>query len=173
MEGNSLLVVLLVIVILLLIIFFVWWRMFFGFRGTAQPADFGTVPQPTETASPAGKVDPALVGTWESECLVPDLNSPWSEKHQFIINADGTAQHTRWSSSGHSCAPETTMVDKYTISTPSSGKVEFNLQEGTGPIGEDIYQVSGSALMFGHGFRGDHMPYTAETLNQYIVYKKK
>lgn len=175
MRGNSLLIILLVVIILLLVMLFIWWRMFFGFRGGDVSEEIIPENSTSEPMKPSASkkvtIDPALVGTWESDCLVPDAGSPWSEKHQFIINADGTARHTRWSSDGHACAPETTMVDKYKINTPSSGKIELTTLEGVGPS-EDIYQVSGNTLLFGHGFRND-LPYAKNTLNQYIVYKKK
>lgn len=176
-KGSTAVIILIVILIFLILIalglFFIW-RMFFASNGYPTPREFtsqySTPVRPDETAV-KGNVDPSLVGTWESNCLVPDLDSPWSEKHQFIINADGAAKHTRWSSGGHACSPETTMVDKYTVSTPSTGQIHFTLIEGVGP-GEDIYQVTGDTLLFGHGFR-NNFPYTENTLNKYIVYKKK
>ncbi|MCX6763016.1 MAG: hypothetical protein NT093_04545 [Candidatus Moranbacteria bacterium] len=175
MQGNSLLIVLLVVLILVITGLFLFWRMFFGFGGNTIPDEMLSKNAVSKTASSSAskkaKIDPVLVGTWESDCLVPDAGSPWSEKHQFIFNADGTAQHTRWSSSGHDCSPQTTMVDKYAVSTPSSGQIDFNLIEGTGSIPQDIYQVTGNTLLFGHGFRNT-LPYGAGTLNRYIVYKK-
>jgi len=125
-------------------------------------------------------MDKNLVGTWVSDCLVPDQNSPWSEKHQFVIKSDGTATHTRWSSGGHDCSPDTTMATNYTITIPSAGKINLTDTSGAGTL-YDIYQVSGNTLEFGHGFRNNE-PYpsangTSEaaritTLNNYIIYKK-
>lgn len=175
MRGNSLLIVLLVALIIVITGLFLFWKMFFGFEGNEISDEMlskNAVSKTTSSsASEKAKVDPALVGKWESDCLVPDAGSPWSEKHQFFFNADGTAQHTRWSSSGHDCSPQTTMVDKYTVSTPSSDQINFNLIEGIGPVSGDIYQVSGDTLLFGHGFRNT-LPYEDGTLNRYIVYKK-
>jgi hypothetical protein len=174
MRGNSLLIVLFIILIFIIAGLFLFWRMFFGFGQKTQTIDFeklSSLESPVKNTV-KNNLDPALIGTWESDCLVPDFDSPWSEKHQFIINSDGSAQHTRWSSGGHACSPETTMVDKYSVSTPSTGQIDFNLIEGTGPVSDDIYQVSGNTLLFGHGFR-NNFPYAAGSLNQYIVYKKK
>ncbi|MFA6099065.1 MAG: hypothetical protein WCV50_06045 [Patescibacteria group bacterium] len=130
----------------------------------------------TTTAS----VDAALVGTWESDCLVPDENSPWSEKHQFVINADGTAVHTRWSSGDHDCAPGDTLVNSYTIKTEQN-QIDLNDLENDAII-YDIYKIEGTTLRFGHGFRGDHLAYPQndgttstlriENLNDFIVYHK-
>ncbi len=177
-KGNAAVIIIIVILIFLILVgagIFIMWRMFFAFSDHPTPREFPNqyaTPESTTEMTVKGNIDPALVGTWESACLVPDANSPWSEKHQFIINADGTAQHTRWSSGGHACAPETTLVDKYVVSTPASGKIDFRLIEGIGPDAQDIYQVSGDTLLFGHGFR-NNLPYGAGTLNQYIVYQKK
>lgn len=171
-KGNAAVTIIIVLLILLVLVgagIFVMWRMFFGFQRNdiseeiiQKNAQSGSM---RSDVSQKAQVDPALVGTWESGCLVPDANSPWSEKHQFIINADGTAQHTRWSSSSHACAPETTLEDKCVVSTPASGRIDFRLIEGTGPDAQDIYQVSGDTLLFGHGFR-NNLPYGDGTLNR-------
>lgn len=182
-----------VIILILLFIFggFMFWRMFFGFPGSEadkiveqkllENQNQKNSATPSQNAQ-SSKINAALAGTWVSDCLVPDSNSPWSEKHQFVINADGTAVHTRWSSSGHNCSPDTTMIDKYTLTIPAKGQINLSDTE-KGAIIYDIYETDGSALYFGHGFRGDKMAYPAtfgdspskriNTLNRYIVYRKK
>jgi|GEM_PF-2800162 len=136
--------------------------------------------------------DSAIVGTWKTDCLIPDPNSPWAEQHTFTFKSDGTANHKR--STGDSCAAIAQDNDdsfKYTI--PSSGKINLTYvsSEGTmasamNPVGQtiyDIYQISGSTLLLGHGFRGDNLSYTGkagvseadriDSLNEFLVYKKQ
>jgi len=128
--------------------------------------------------------DENLVGTWVSDCLVPDTDSPWSEKHQFIINSDGSAVHTRWSSSGHECVPDETINNNYILTISSPGQIDIKDTDLNQTI-YDIYEISGNTLLFGHGFRGDSdamqvkdnnfglSPETRfTTLNEFIVYKK-
>lgn len=191
-SGLSTVWIIIIILILFLIVGgFMFWRMFFGFSGDERDR---TVDQkifesqnPEALAQPvknnqSSQIDPALVGTWASDCLAPDSNSPWSEKHQFVINADGTAVHTRWSSGGHNCSPDTTLTDKYTLAIPMKGQMNLADMEKGATI-YDIYETDGSILFFGHGFRGDHMAYPGKfgesssnrinNLNKYIVYRKK
>jgi len=130
------------------------------------------------------KFDENLVGTWVSDCLVPDPDSPWSEKHQFVIKSDGSAIHTRWSSSGHECVPGEIMINNYTLTTPSLGQIDIK-DTDLNQIIYDIYEISGNTLLFGHGFRGDSAAMQVKdnnfglnpetrftTLNEFIVYKK-
>lgn len=134
---------------------------------------------PTVTAATTGTLDPQLVGIWESACLVPDPNSPWAEKHQFVFNADGTAAHTRWSNE-RGCTPATmTLADVYRYQIPAAGQINLVDTEKGATI-YDIYQVSGDTLYLGHGFR-DNLPYSGSggspsdrigTLNTYIKYQK-
>jgi len=134
----------------------------------------------------AGKFDQSLVGTWISDCLVPDPNSPWSEKHQYVIKSDGTAVHTRRSSSGHDCSAETTLTNNYKLTVVKNGTSsslgEVNILDTDQNITYyDVYQVNGNTLLFGQGFRNnltyDSKQGTSEadrisTLNNYIIYKK-
>ena len=128
--------------------------------------------------------DENLVGTWVSDCLVPDPDSPWSEKHQFVIRSDGSAVHTRWSSSGHECVPDETIINNYTLTIPSPGQIDIKDNDLNQTI-YDIYEISGNTLLFGHGFRGDSDAMQVKdnnfglnpetrftTLNEFIVYKK-
>lgn len=136
----------------------------------------------TTSTTPAttGTLDQQLVGTWESACLVPDPDSPWAEKHQFVFNADGTAVHTRWSNES-GCTPATmTLTDVYRYQTPAAGQINL-IDTEKGATIYDIYQVSGNILYLGHGFRND-LPYSGSdggspagrisTLNTYIKYQK-
>ncbi len=141
---------------------------------------------PTSTQQKTGSFDKNLVGTWVSDCLVPDPESPWSEKHQFVIKDDGSAVHTRWSndSRSHDCTPNWelgTATTNYELTTPQTGQVNILY---SGQTIYDIYQISGTNLEFGHGFQA-HYPagYDAtqgqtesnrfHDLNTYIVYHKQ
>lgn len=194
-KGKSGFVTTWIVVIILILFFafggFLFWRMFFGFPGgemdkiveqkLLETQNQKNSTKPVQNSQPS-QIDSAMVDTWVSNCLVPDQNSPWSEKHQFVINADGTAVHTRWSSGGHNCSPDTTMVDKYTFTIPAKGQINLTDTEKGATI-YDVYETDGSALYFGHGFRGDKMAYPSkfgdslanriDTLNKYIVYRKK
>ena len=132
----------------------------------------------------SGKFDQNLVGTWVSDCLVPDPDSPWSEKHQFVIKSDGSAIHTRWSSSGYECMAGETMTNNYKLTTPSAGQIDIKDTDLNQTM-YDIYKISGNTLLFGHGFRGDSTEMQVKdnnfglnpetrftTLNEFIVYKK-
>lgn len=155
--------------------------------------------------------DQQLVGTWESDCLVPaPENSKWAEKHKFIISKDGTATHTRQSWGMIDCTtlqPENTITSQFKLTIPSSGKINLTYTAYDNPeydpsmlesipgmtappananfVGStiyDIYGVSALTLKFGHGFR-NHESYGSksggseadrfDTLNNYIVYRKK
>ena len=150
-----------------------------------------SVPNPTDssqvtTKQKTGNFDKNLVGTWVSDCLVPDPESPWSEKHQIVIKDDGSAVHTRWSndSRSHDCSPNWefgTTVSNYQFTIPQTGQVNMLY---SGQMIYDIYQISGTNLEFGHGFQA-HYPagYDAtqgqsesnrfHDLNTYIVYHKQ
>jgi hypothetical protein len=143
--------------------------------------------------------DQALVGTWESECLVPDPGSKWAEKHKYVIKSDGTAVHTRQDWASTDCTttePSGTITDNLKLTIPSSGKINMTFTSSensrmdsaqssqyTGQTLYDIYKVSGSTLEFGWGFRGDNLAYGGktgssdadrfDTLNSFIVYNKK
>lgn len=172
----------------------------FDKRQSASSSSSNTNSQSTKSVS--GNFDKNLVGTWESECLVPDPESKWAQKDQIIIKSDGTATHTGWNWFMNNCTtlqPENTVMTGYNLSIPSSGKINFtytaynnpqmsaDLQKTAkieiGAISYDIYKVSGNTLEFGQGFRGDNLPYGTkfggsdteriDSLNSYIVYKKK
>ena len=194
-------IVVLVIAIVLIILF----GGYFGLAWILRTANNSISPANTSTSNTSSKSartklsDQNLVGTWESDCLVPDQNSKWAEKHKFVINADATAIHTRQDWEMTDCTtltPAGTITDQYNITVPSSGKINFtytdnsNTRMNTNQLGEirekyiyDIYQVSGSTLLFGHGFRGDNLAYGSKTggsesdridsLNNYIIYHKK
>lgn len=129
-------------------------------------------------------IDPALIGSWDTGCLVPDPGSPWAEKHTFTINADGTAEHIRYS--GDSCAAiKSDQDDKINFTVPSTGKINLSFTTGVaaGQTIYDIYQVDGSNLEFGHGFTNSTKLCSASgggteadrftCLNDFLVYKKQ
>lgn len=178
---------------------------YFGLAAILRKVNEGSVIQPTTSGAPnaqtaTGKfTDQNLVGTWESDCLVPDPNSKWAEKHKFVILKDGTATHTRLDWELNDCTtlqPTGTITDQFKLTIPSSGKInltyvssqnprmtESQAGQFAGAVIYDIYQVTGSTLEFGHGFRGDNLAYGSKTggsdsdrfdsLNSFIVYKKK
>lgn len=145
------------------------------------------VPTTAQTDSSfKSNMDMKLVGTWESDCLVPDPYNPWSESHKFIINTNGTATHIRFSSKNSNCSPDIINADDFRLffpgdknqidltSLPDSGIIDGNIY--------DIYKISDNILLFGHGFR-NNFTYPSENgestnsrinnLNEYIVYHKK
>lgn len=136
----------------------------------------------SKTSSTTGKIDQNLVGTWDTGCLVPDSNSPWSERHQFIIRADGTATHTRWSGDDHNCSPTMTLTDNYILNFPGNNQINLVSAEAKGTM-YDIYQVSGSTLLFGHGFCNCSIAGSVDggataggrftRLNEFLKYQKK
>jgi len=173
-------------IIILILAVFLFWR----FVWPLITSSTNTIPETNNTSTTkatigAGKMDQQLIGTWVSACLIPDENSPWAEKHQFVISADGTAVHTRWSNDTQAkdCAsPTMTLTNNYKITIPASGQINLYDSEKQGTA-YDIYQISGTTLLFGHGFRGDKAAYPAhqgsseadriESLNQFIIYSKK
>ena len=123
-----------------------------------------------------------FVGTWKTNCLVPDANSPWAEKHQFTFESSGAAKHIRWS--GDSCAniKEDAFNQTYKVEIPEAGKINF-LADGSGSeTMYDIYTISATKLNFGHGFRVTYPPGMAnfgrtsatrfDSLNTFLEYKK-
>ncbi|MBM2821207.1 MAG: hypothetical protein HW405_967 [Candidatus Berkelbacteria bacterium] len=183
-KSTGIWKVLLIVVIVLVFIF----GAYFGLAAILRKANegAGSTTNSTTLTQKGGKFDQNLVGTWTSDCLVPDANSPWSEKHQFVINANSTAVHTRWSSSGHDCSVETTMTDNYTltiIKQSASGDLgQINLLDTAKSVTYyDVYQITGNTLEFGHGFR-NNLTYDSKmggsesdrisSLNKYIIYKK-
>ena len=157
----------------------------FGYWGLRSLGVFGKKSNENGTSQKvSSKMDSKLVGQWDTGCLVPDPNSPWAERHTFTINADGTANHKRFT--GETCpATKNDHDENYTLEFPASGQVNFiptkNNIEPEAAI-YDIYSVSGSNLTFGHGFcncstlcsasggatAGDRFT----CLNQFLVYKK-
>lgn len=125
----------------------------------------------TNQASEAtSKVPSELVGTWQSECLTPDPDSPWSEKHQFEIDGEGWATHTRWDWDVVGCTGNmNTQTNEYMIEFPSAGKIDL-IDMGEGQTMNDVYQLTGGTLLFGHGFRNTFSYSTS--YNEYIRYQK-
>lgn len=136
------------------------------------------------TGTTQGSVDQSLIGTWETDCLVPSPRDPWAEKHQFVIEGNKATQ-TRWSddSGANNCdKPNMTLVNNYIYTVPANGKINFNDIEN-GVTFFDIYKVDGSTLEFGHGFRlnytgankisGETEANRIDTLNTYLIYKKQ
>lgn len=160
-----------------LVLAFVLHRIDRGSIANQSDGDQTTVVEP-------GSIDQNLVGTWETDCLVPVVGNKWAEKHQFVIE-DDKATHTRWSddSGANNCdKPNMTLVNRYTYTVPTNGQINFNdIENGVSFF--DIYKNEGSALEFGHGFRkdytgankinGDTEANRIDSLNVYLIYKKK
>lgn len=196
-SGKTLVIIAGIIVLVLAIIFGLYFGLAFVLRKINN-----------ETAGPTGNTitdtsekltDKNLIGTWESDCLVPDQDSKWAEKHKFVINADGTATHTRQDWAMNDCTsvqPTGLITDQFELTIPLSGKINLTytgvtnsrmdaaqLAQFAGQSIYDIYQVSGKTLEFGHGFRGDNLSYGGktgssesdrfDTLNSFIIYSKK
>ncbi|HLN18571.1 MAG TPA: hypothetical protein VK255_00185 [Patescibacteria group bacterium] len=148
------------------------------------PGEMRSAP-PGGVESKKNTVDPRIIGTWESDCLVPDLHSKWAEQHRIVINADGTAKHTRWSNDasvkGNCKVNSMELNDDFTYTIPTQGKINFHWISAGGNM-YDMYEVTASTILFGHGFRGDHAQWgnksggsegdRFDTLNQFINYKK-
>jgi hypothetical protein len=123
-----------------------------------------------------------FIGTWATDCLVPDANSPWAEKHSFIFESSGTAKHIRWSGDSCGTLKEDEFNQSYKIEIPEVGKINF-LADGSGSeTMYDIYEFNGTKLYFGHGFRTTYPPGMVnfgrsentrfDSLNTFIEYKK-
>lgn len=177
--------------------------LYFGLAYVLRKVNNETTGTTATTTKTSGKLaDKNLVGTWESECLVPKLDEKWAEKHQIVIKSDGTATQTGWSWFMNDCTtlqPENTVVSQYNLAVPRNGKINFTytgynnpqmsqeLQKtskiAVGAIFYDIYQISNNSLKFGHGTRGDNESWgnkfggseaeRIDSLNDFIVYKKK
>lgn len=186
-RGAAHLLLIIVLVLgVLAIVGFVGYRVW---SARWQKAADKKVEEAIKSTSPGATADqPApddqLVGKWETGCLVPDPDSDWAEKHQFVIEGN-KATHTRWSNdtASRDCAnPTMTLVNNYTITVPAGGQINLFDSEAQATI-YDIYKVDGSNLLFGHGFRGDNATYSVnngdsastriESLNPYLVYKKQ
>ena len=123
-----------------------------------------------------------LVGTWETTCLTPDINSPWGEKHVFTFNSDGTAKHVR--SSGESCGSlKEDTPQNYKVTIPAKGQIDF-VSTDSGQSIYDSYELnSDNTLRFGHGFcncpntgggkSGGSADDRITLINNYLVYQKK
>lgn len=126
------------------------------------------------------KIDPNLIASWDTGCLVPDEGSDWAERHTFSFNSNGTANHKRYSG-GRLCNNLTVdHNDNFTWEIVGNGQI--NLYYSTGGKIYDIYQISGDTLKFGHGFcnctssggkyggsDGDRFV----QLNNFLLYKKQ
>ncbi|MDO8598608.1 MAG: hypothetical protein Q7S02_00705 [bacterium] len=138
-------------------------------------------PQGSAPGQPAiGIPSQALVGTWVSDCLVPDLNSDWSERHTFTFDPSGTAGYVRDIGYNHSCSGDRNVMS-YRYLVPMEGQIDLSDLD-SGATMYDTYAMSGATLKLGHGFRnkfaypgatGDSPASRIPTLNDYIVYTRK
>jgi len=152
-----------------------------------QKEPTGTTSTTSTTSSSATKAGESqsikdLVGTWETTCLTPDINSPWAEKHVFTFNSDGTAKHVR--SSGENCGSlKEDQPQNYKVTIPAKGQIDF-VSTDSGPSIYDSYEIaSDNTLRFGHGFcncsntgggkSGGSADDRITLINNYLVYQKK
>lgn len=157
--------------------------------GSAESTDDGG------TATKTNK-DSRLIGTWDTGCLTPDANSPYSEKHTFVIMEDGeTAVKTDITYDAVNCTGSVSLNQatnfvleiKGTVDETATASLPINLTAASGTTSGstiyDIYQVTATTLLFGHGFRNTFSYAGAESggateagrissLNEYLVYKK-
>ena len=136
---------------------------------------------PATSDSGSSSSNNKLVGTWKTDCKVPDPNSKWAELHTFVFSGDNTAVYTRQSYYQPSCVGEgMKIIIKYNYIIEGEGKIMFkNLDDSV--TFYDMYALNGDTLEFGHGFRNDTVfggtGATPETrikfLNKYLLYKKQ
>ena len=179
-------IILAVVIVLLFIASFLGFRIF-SYPVMLLSSYFDKSGNNSTGVGVSENVDSALVASWDTGCLVPDLNSPWAERHTFTINSNGTANHKRYS--GESCATLSSTPDhddNMNLTIPSTGKINLSYTSGiaAGTTVYDIYQVSGSTLYFGHGFCnctkdlasgnfGSSEAKRVTALNTFLAYKKK
>lgn len=177
-KGLGAVGIIVIVLFVLLLVFGAWffWRFFLSGGSSVN------VPSSSTSSPASSKIDSALVGKWESDCLVPaPTNSKWAEKHYFEIKADGTATHMRKSWGMIDCTtlqPENTITSQFKLTIPSSGKINLTYTGYNNPemsasgevtvgnttykagsfVGNtiyDIYSASALSLKFGHGFRNN------------------
>ena len=181
-TGLIVVIVLMVIFLLLILLIYWWWMFGSSFRNSdAGNKSSQTIPESLVNQNNLSPDYQKLIGKWSTACLVPDPKSPWAEKHDFIFNADGSAQHWRWS--GDSCATisRDQFAQKYQIEIPATGQINFISTEGLGNF-YDIYKIEGTGLYFGHGFRDKYPPGMRkfgnspderfDSLNAFLKYQK-
>jgi hypothetical protein len=124
-----------------------------------------------------------MIGYWDTGCLIADPKNPLAEKHIFIFNENGTAQHSRLS--GNSC--ETLQKEKttnnYKIEIPAAGKINFIALNTDSDNIYDVYKAEINILYFGHGPRdwyplslrnfGGSLETRFDALNTFLKYKKQ
>lgn len=122
-----------------------------------------------------------IVGTWQTDCKVPDPKSDWAERHTFVFTEDNKAVHTREEFYKAACGvPGSTATQNYTYNIEGDGKITFFDMNAGVPL-YDIYALNGDTLQFGHGFRNDAViagtgmipEDRIKVLNGYLEYKRK
>lgn len=184
-QKNGLGIVWIVLIVLIVIgLGFYAYRLFVNDNTTNSDEKIEENTAATKSIDPADNPEyQKLVGTWETDCLVPDPDKNEAEKHQFIFDSQGSVIHQR--QSGDSCA--TIKVDndtqKYTAEITQVGKINLIGADEDSDSVYDIFKIENDTLYFGHGFRDkyptDMMNFgaTAETrydsFNTYLAYKKQ
>ncbi len=128
----------------------------------------------------SAKIDPNLVGSWDTGCLIPKGNSDYAERHSFIFNSNGTANYKRYIG-GRACN-NLSLRNNHEMTWEIVGGNKINFVYGTGGRIYDIYALSGNILKFGHGFcdctdiggkSGASDSDRFVLLNNFLVYKKQ
>lgn len=181
-KGLGVVWIIVIILIVISLAFFAY-RLFIADNSITPDDKTAENTAATKTADLAGNPEyQKLVGTWETDCLVPDPASNWAEKHQFVFDSQGSATHQR--QSGDNCAniKKDDTTQKYTVEIPQIGKINLIGADEDSESVYDVFKIENSVLYFGHGFR-DKYPAdminfgaTAETrydsFNTFLAYKK-
>lgn len=159
------------IVLIIFIILVVLFGLYLGLAWILRLTDKETSSSPSSNQSAtkqSSNFDQALVGTWESDCWVPNPSEKWASQEKVTITKDGIANSTKYSYENNNCTttqPFNTLTMKFQLETPVTGQVNMKILEATneisgsataGDIGKtiyDIYQVSGNNLKIAFGYR--------------------
>jgi hypothetical protein len=145
------------------------------------PADVTTNDAEIPLLEPIVQGGEALLGLWQSACLIPDEKSDYAEQHYFEFYGNRLATHRREIFYKKSClGSDDTIINNYSYTIPTDGQINLTDLD-TGLVLYDIYAANSTTLKFGHGFRNT-LPYPTATgssesnrvtdLNTYIVYAK-
>lgn len=184
-QTRDLGIVWIVIIILIVIgLSFYAYRLFINDNLTDSDMKIEENTTATKTSDPAENPEyQKLVGTWETDCLIPNQEKNEVEKHQLVIDPDGSVIHQR--QSGDSCAniKVDNTTQRYMAEIIQIGKINLIGADKDSNSVYDIYKIENDVLYFGHGFRDkypvDMMNFgtTAETrydsFNTFLAYKKQ
>ena len=145
---------------------------------------------------PSGNFDQRLVGTWQTDCWVPDPTNKLAHQSKVTISKDGIADYTGYEYYYNDCTtlqPSNIVTTKFKLETPEQGKINmtflennssayndmYNPQNSVGTTIYDIYQVTAIDLKIAFGFRpatggdGTSEAKRQTTIDGTINYKKQ